>query len=235
MATYNSLYVLTRFSSVSNASRKNPKEKFIGIDNRVYRKIWCGAMRGKIKNFILEHKIEESHHGENWNGYGYQDKYNDYFVSLADGKKFLCMIENKKTMEKPAKTWEQVRDTWARRLVRLLSCEHGYEWITLSIAQDIAEEKNDYKFQQIEKVEERQHERYSPRRASLIRKMERENPLRRIENVDHAKAIIQASNRHNNSNYDSLLERYHADAEWGLIDRADVREKARLNMQYTQK
>jgi len=65
--------------------------------------------------------------------------------------------------------------------------------------------------------------------------MERENPLRRIENVDHAKAIIQASNRHNNSNYDSLLERYHADAEWGLIDRSEVRENARINMQYTQK
>lgn len=235
MATYNSLYVLTRFSSVSNASKKNPKEKFICIDNRVYREIWCGAMRGAIKDFILERKIEEKHHGENWNGYGYQDKYNDYFVSVSDGRKILSIIAGKKTKRKPAKTWEQVRDTWARRLVRLLSCEPGYEWITLSIAQDIAEEKNDYKFQQIEKVEERQHERYSPRRASLVRKMERENPLRHIVDVDHAKAIIQASNRHNNSDYERLLDKFRDDAEWGLIDRSEVKEKARINMQYNQK
>lgn len=235
MATYNSLYVSTRFSSVANANKKNPNENFICLDNRVYREIWFGAMRGKIKDFILAHKIDEQHRGENWNGYGYRDKYNDYFVSVSDGKEFLSIIAAKKMKEKPAKTWEQVRDTWARRLVRLLANEPGYEWITLSIAQNIAEEKNDYKFQQIELLEERQDERYSPRRASLIRKMERENPLRRIEDVDHAKAIIQASNRHNNSNYESLLEKYRDDAEWGLIERSEIKEMARQNMQYYQK
>lgn len=233
MATYNFVYVLTRYASLSNAKKKEPKVKFLtGGLGKVYKNVWTGAMRGKIKDFIIAHKVAEQHHDENWNGFGYQDKYNDYFMSAADGKMFLELTGEKKAVAKSAKTWEQMRDAWAKRLVRLLAGVEGYEWVTFDAAIVIAEEKNDYKRQQIEKVESRQYESYSAKRAKLIRKMERENPLRRIEDMNHAIAIIQASHRHNDSNYEQLLDKYRHDAELGLIDRREVKEMARTNMNY---
>ncbi len=62
--------------------------------------------------------------------------------------------------------------------------------------------------------------------------MMRENPLRRIEDEEHANRIVGASNRHKNSNYEEKLEELRNDAKWGLIDYADVRERARQEMQY---
>ena len=228
MATYNSVYVLTRYASVENASKKSLNDVFRTFNGKVYRKVWCGSMRGKIKEYISTHKVHEEHYGENWNGFGYQDKYNNFFLNA--GKDFIQLVEGKEAGPKAVKTWEQVRDTWAKRLVKLLSNCKGYEWVTMEVARAIADEKNDYKRQQIEKVEAKQFDNYSVKRATLLHRMERENPLRRIEDEQHAMAIIQASNRHNNSNYEFLLDEYRHEAELGLIDRSEVRDLARKNM-----
>lgn len=195
--------------------------------------MWSGSLRGKIKEYISIYKVCEEHYGENWNGFGYQDKFNNFF--FHSGKKFLEIVEEKVTKPKTVKTWAQVRDTWAKRLVRLLTNCEGYEWVTMDVARSIAEEKNDYKRQQIEKVEARQYDNYSTKRATLIRKMDRENPLRRIEDEQHAIAIIKASQRHTHSNYEYLLDEYRHEAELGLIDRSEVRDKARMSMNFNTK
>ena len=233
MATYNSVYVLTRYANIDNASKKSPNDVFRVCNGKVYRKVWSGAMRGKMKEYISTHKVYEEHYGENWNGFGYQDKFNNFFLNSE--KDFLQLVEGKATKPKTVKTWSQVRDTWAKRLVRLLANCNGYEWVTMDVARSIAEEKNDYKRQQIEKVEAKQYDNYSTKRATLIHKMERENPLRRIEDEQHAIAIIQASHRHNNSNYEHLLDEYRHEAELGLIDRSEVKDKARMNMNFDTK
>lgn len=233
MATYNSVYILTRYANIDNASKKASKDDFRLYKGKVWRKVWSGSLRGKIKEYISTHKVYEEHYGENWNGFGYQDKFNNFFFNSR--KDFLALIEEKARKPKMVKTWAQVRDTWAKRLVRLLSNCTGYEWVTMDIARSIAEDKNDYKRQQIEKVEAKQYDNYSTKRATLIRKMERENPLRRIEDEQHAIAIIHASRRHKNSNYEYLLDEYRHEAELGLIDRSEVKEKARMNMNFNNK
>jgi hypothetical protein len=56
--------------------------------------------------------------------------------------------------------------------------------------------------------------------------MKRENPLRKIENTEHAQRILAASNRHH-SGYDDRLEEGRHLAALGEIDRSEVREYAR--------
>lgn len=171
MAAYHSVYVPTRYASVENASKKSHNDVFRSFNGKVYRKVWSGSMRGKIREYISTHKVHEEHYGENWNGFGYQDKYNNFFLNA--GKDFLQLVAGSESGPKTVKTWEQVRDTWAKRLVKLLSNCKGYEWVTMEVARAIAEEKNDYKRQQIEKVEAKQCENYSAKRATLLRRMER--------------------------------------------------------------
>ena len=77
---------------------------------------------------------------------------------------------------------------------------------------------------------ERDMERPSIKRNQLIRKMERENPLRKIKDVEHAKAILVAHNRHNNTNYESLLEEARELANIGEIEKDEVKEYARQKM-----
>lgn len=229
MATYNQVFVETRFASVDNAKKSDKKAIFKEWNSKVFRKVWEDAMRGKIKDFIEAHKIDSEHYGMHYNGYGWSDHVNNYFMTASDGKAFIALVEGKKVEQKPAKTWEQTRDAWCRRLVKLLADCEGYEWVTMEVAQEIAEEKLDYKQQQINMVESRQYDRYSVKRQKLINKMERENPLRRIEGYDHAIAIIKASERHNNSNYEELLDEYREEAKWGLIDHSEVKQLAREN------
>ena len=93
----------------------------------------------------------------------------------------------------------------------------------------IAQEKIDYKIEQINMMEYRQSdERYSKKRQSLINQMERANPLRRIEDEDHAQRILNASERHNNTNYENELDNARELAELGEINRGEVREHARM-------
>ena len=77
-------------------------------------------------------------------------------------------------------------------------------------------------------MEERQDDRYSRRRDSLIGKMRRENPLRRIEGEEHARAILAASERHNTTDYEYQLEHGREEATMGNIERDEVKNFARM-------
>ena len=235
MATYNSVYIPTRFASVDNALKANRQLHawdFTEYKGKIHRRIWSGSMRGKIKDFIEKHSNDSNHYGSDYNGYGWGTWNHDYFMSVSDGKQLVVLVEEKKAEKKPAKTWEQIRDAWAKRLVKCLDGIQEYDWVTLDVAKGIAEEKDDYKTEQINMMEDRQNYRYSMKREKLINRMRRENPLRRIEGTDHAIAIIKASNRHRNSNYEYLLDEYRVEAQLGNIDRSEVKELARQNMSF---
>jgi len=103
--------------------------------------------------------------------------------------------------------------------------------ISFDDCEEIAEEKLDYKEAQIDKMDCLQCERYSQKRATLLRKMERENPLRRIKDKAHAEAIISAQTRHKSTNYEDKLEEGREMAKMGLLDRGDVKEYARINFE----
>ena len=232
MAPYNTVFVPTRFASIENARKADKKGAFSNYNNKVYKEIWRDAMRGKIKDFIVAHAVASNSYGSDYNGYGWGNHHNDYYLSLADGKALLQLVAGKKAEKNPVKTWQEIRDAWAKRLVRCLDGAEEYAWVTFEVAQQIAEEKDEYKTEQINMMIERQNERYSVRREKLINKMERENPLRRIEGYDHAVAIIKASERHNNCNYETLLEEYREDAKMGIIDHSEVKQLARENYIY---
>lgn len=138
-------------------------------------------------------------------------------------KKLDTAVKKKETI----KTQEEINLAWAKRLVKLLDDE-----ISLEYAIKIAEEKIEYKEKEIENLEEKQFDRYSPKRAVLISQIERSNPLRRIKDIEHAKAILGASNRHNNSDYELQLEEAKNLALCGNIDKSEVQEYARKNMSF---
>lgn len=235
MATRHFVCAPTRFKSIESAEKSAKKESIkcnhLMHDGVVFRSVWCGEMRGSVKEFISQHVIFTKIENWGFNGYGYKHHYNYHIMSSADSKAFISLVDGKKK-EKKEMTWEQKRDAWARRLVKLLSCCDGYKWVTMEVATEIANEKADYQQEKINEMIERQSGRYSTRRETLIRKMERENPLRRIENVDHAKAIITASNRHNNSNYEVLLDEYKWKAKLGNINHEEIRALARQNCKH---
>ena len=58
--------------------------------------------------------------------------------------------------------------------------------------------------------------------------MERANPLRPIKDYEHAQAILAASDRHNNTDYEYKLEEGRELRARGECD--DVKEYARLEM-----
>lgn len=154
-----------------------------------------------------------------WNGYGYNKlPAAAKITSVADLKKFNSCV--KEIEEKPVKTKTQTdkKTAWVKRLHKLTSCG-------LDVAEQIAEEKLSYKEEKISEMEARQYEHYSVKRAVLIRKMERENPLRRIENKEHAMAILAAHDRHN-TDYDRKLKAIHELEHDGLIDKGNAKEMA---------
>lgn len=139
------------------------------------------------------------------------------------------MLDAKKKVTKKVKTWEDVRDAWARSLVR--KSENA---VTFEEAQQMAEEKVDYKNDRISAMISRQFERgYSGKRGKLIAKMERENPLRPIKDYDHAMAIIAASKRHNNTIYDNLLNEAHDMERYGDIEPGTAKEWVREQIMRT--
>ena len=60
-------------------------------DGRIYREVWRGSMRGKVKEFILSHAFHTKSYGENRTKYGYRDQVNEYYVSCVDGKTICDM------------------------------------------------------------------------------------------------------------------------------------------------
>ena len=223
MGTYRQVFTATKFSSMENANKKHKSEVSASERNGiVYVCIFNGKLLGKLKTFVEEKKIEYRTYGDNYNGYGYQDNYHEYYLTAKDGKAFIELLNGKKTTEKKVKSYEEVRDEWAKSLVR-----KSKKAISFEDAQSIAEEKLKYKEDRIAAMWSRQDERYSVKREKLINKMQRENPLRRIIDHDHALAIIDASNRHNKTSYDKFLEQAHELEHYGEIERGTAKEWAR--------
>ena len=57
--------------------------------------------------------------------------------------------------------------------------------------------------------------------------MQRENPLRRIIDYDHALEKKDASNSHNKTTYDKFLEQAHELERYGEIEHGTAKEWAR--------
>ena len=225
MGTFRQVFMATKFSSVENANKKHKSEVSASERNGiVYICILHGrnSLLGKLKTFVEENKIEYRTYGANYNGYGYQDHYHEYYLTAKDGKAFLELLNGKKATAKKVKSYEEIRDEWARSLVR-----KSKNAVTFEDAKTIAEEKLRYKDERIDAMWSRQDERYSVKREKLINKMKRENPLRRIIDYDHALAIIDASNRHNKTSYDKFLEQAHDLERYGEIERGTAKEWAR--------
>ena len=233
MGTYRQVFTATKFSSIENANKKYKSEVSARIHNEiVYVCIFDGrkSLLGKLKNFVEEKKIEYRTYGDNFNGYGYQDNYHEYYLTAKDGKAFLELLNGKKTTEKKVKSDEEIRDEWARSLVR-----KSKNAVSFEDAQAIAEEKLKYKEDRIAAMWSRQDERYSIKREKLINKMQRENPLRRIIDYDHALAIIDASERHNKTPYDKFLQEAHELERYGEIERGAAKEWAREQIKIVSK
>ena len=220
MGTFRQVFMASKFSSVENANRKYKSEVSASERNGiVYVCIFDGKLLGKLKTFVEEKKVEYRTYGANYNGYGYEDHYHEYYLTSKDGKAFLELLNGKKTTAKKVKTYEEVRDKWARSLVK-----KSKNAVTFEDAQSIAEEKLKYKEDRIAAMRSRQYERYSVKREKLINKMQRENPLRRIIDYDHALAIIDASERHNTTPYDKFLQEAHELERYGEIERGTAKE-----------
>lgn len=157
-----------------------------------------------------------------WNGYGYQRLPQECKFPKVKIKNYLL---KKSEIKKPKKirTYDDTVNSWCRRLSKLTG-------ITEDEAKKIAKEKEEYHQDRINDMIMRDNDRPSVRRGKLISKMERENPLRHIKNSEHAQAILAASDRHNNTDYDYQLEEAKEKAELGEIDRSEVREYARQHM-----
>ena len=231
MGTYRQVFTASKFSSVENANRKHKSEVSASERNGiVYGCIFNGKLLGKLKTFVEEKKIEYRTYGDNFNGYGYQDNYHEYYLTSKDGKAFIELLNGKKTTTKKVKSYEEVRDEWARSLVK-----KSKNAVSFEEAKTIAEEKLKYKDDRIAAMRSRQYERYCIKREKLINKMKRENPLRRIIDYDHALAIIDASNRHNKTPYDKFLQQAHELEHYGEIERGTAKEWAREQIKIVSK
>ena len=231
MGTFRQVFTASKFSSVENANRKYKSEVSASERNGiVYVCIFNGKLLGKLKTFVEDKKIEYRTYGANYNGYGYKDRYYEYYLTAKDGKSFLELLNGKNTTTKKVKSDEEVRDEWARSLVR-----KSKKAISFEDAQSIAEEKLRYKDERIDAMWSRQDERYSVKREKLINKMQRENPLRRIIDYDHALAIIDASERHNKTSYDKFLQEAHELERYGEIERGTAKEWARQQIKIVSK
>ena len=121
MGTFRQVFTASKFSSVENANRKHKSEVSASERNGiVYVCIFDGknSLLGKLKTFVEDKKIEYRTYGDNYNGYGYEDRYHEYYLTSKDGKAFLELLNGKKTTTKKVKSYEEVRDEWARSLVR---------------------------------------------------------------------------------------------------------------------
>lgn len=159
-----------------------------------------------------------------WNGFGYEK----LALSIEITSKSLMMKYNKivkslgDVTANKTKTEEEKIADWSNRLSKLIR-------ITQEEALEIAKEKLDYKYEQIEALETRQSERYSRKREELINKINKENPLRRISNIEHAQAILIAHHRHTSTNYEDALEYARHLAELGEINKGETKDWARNN------
>lgn len=130
------------------------------------------------------------------------------------------VLEEYRAKKKTQKTEEEKIQAWCRRLDKLTDCG-------LEEARDIADAKLNDKYKRIDELEQRQITFYSVKREKLINKIHRENPLRYIKDIFHAKRILEAHDRHTNTDYEYLLAMYHEMEDYGMMERGMAREFAR--------
>jgi hypothetical protein len=178
-----------------------------------------GRMTPTIWN-ILGKEYTCTIEGYDANRYGYR---NHRYYYDTNKKQYRAILNycNRDIKIKKTKTPGEIVDAWCAKLAKLTG-------INLVDAEAIAEAKKESKEEAIKSVRDRQNEHFSISREKLIRKMERENPLRRIKDETHAYAILAAHNRHTNSNYDTLLEQAKDMRACGEV--INTKEYARNNM-----
>ena len=183
-------------------------------------------MAGKVRDFVNENRLAVRSFGTDFNGYGYTTQNNWYLLRPKDSKIVLDMLSHNEANKRAVPTEEEKTAAWCRRLAKLTG-------IKLEQAMAIAEEKIEDKDKRIEVLEERQWRlNCSIQREKLINKIRRSNPLRYIKDKDHAFRILAASVRHNESDYESMLEEARELASWGEIDRDEVKSYARQHTTY---
>lgn len=190
------------------------KEKVISLDgNR------------KLINICKKNNLQTFNPKGEWNGYGYEKlPMAVRITSLAEMRKFNKLKKEleESCVESKPKTAEEKKAEWVKRLCKLTG-------ISEEDAAKIAEEKLEYKEDQIFMLDERQAERYSVKRQKLIDKIERSNPLRYIKSKEHAFAILGASNRHTTTDYENKLQILHEMEAEGTIEKGDAKEIARTH------
>lgn len=226
MSTTNCIYVPSYGTDESKFERIPAFETYTNA--KLFKKVVSGfRMAGKVKDYVNAHCIATFYYGTCYNGYGYSHHVYCYLLRPRDAKVVIEMIGQKELIpKKPKPTFEEKKVAWAKRLSKLTG-------VPFERCLEIAEEKLDDKWERINNLESRQYSmRYSTRRQSLINKIERENPLRRIKDKEHAFNILAASVRHNESDYEQVLDEAKEMAAWGDIDKSEVKEYARQHTHY---
>ncbi len=176
----------------------------------------------KLQNACKKAGIELFNPQGAWNGYGYEKlPMCAKIKSLSEMRKFNQIKRELDGTAKKVLTPEEKMQKWAERLAKLTG-------ISVEDALKIAHEKLDYKQSCIDELEDKQYEHYSTERAKLINKLSRENPLRAITDKEHAFAILAASHRHNDTDYEYQLEEAKELAQRGELDHEDVQMYARM-------
>ena len=168
-----------------------------------------------------------------WTGYGYEVL--DRVITAIDAKKIrkiLKKIDARKKAPSTPLTPEKKIERWTRRLDKFTDCG-------LDIAKQIAQEKIDYEWDRVERAAtaEVRGSRIPAWHRAAERKYDRAGDdisvlLSPITDSEHAHAILAASRRHNNSDYEIKLDEAHDLAEIGEISQDDVRDYARENATY---
>ena len=179
----------------------------------------------KIINAVKKAGLKTCNPQGKYNGYGYEkEPLHVILESPGDVRKFNKLKKELDGTPKKVKTDDERKADWCNRLVKLTG-------ISLEEASGIADEKIAYKEEQIWAMNSRNCDNPSRARETLIRKMERESPLRRITDESHAYAILAAHDRHTNTDYEVQLDRARDLAEFGDLDRSEVKDYARMNKQ----
>jgi len=196
-------------------------------------------LNGKENNIIKAINPEFSHDliGK-WNGYGYT-RLGKHLLSAhyAEVKRKLqkmlkTAININKTKEK---TPEEKIQKWAERLAKLggitadESLKIAYEKIEFRVQKlrdSINYECSGWKIPAWQRKAERDYDRIAGIHGDMSKALDR------IEDEGHARAILIASRRHNESDYDEKLQEAKELVESGEIDKVDVRYWARQNMEF---
>lgn len=197
--------------NVDKGAKKMYKEKVISLNgNR------------KLINAVKKAGLETFNPRGEYNGYGYKRLPLAVRIkSLGEMRKFnKIKAEILSLPPKKEKTQEEKIQEWARRLSKLTDTP-------IDECVQIAYEKLNYQIEQVNKLIDRGPSR---ERDKLIRKIERQNPLRRIENREHAEAILEASKRHNCTAYEIYLDEAEELAKLGEIDYEDKKSYARAKI-----